>query len=44
MSARGSSRHEQSFDPQPMALKLRYWHVLEFQSMFSQAFRTRTPR
>ena len=30
--------------PSATALKLRYSHVSEFQSMFSLAFRTRTPR
>jgi hypothetical protein len=30
--------------PSATALKLRYPHVSEFQSMFSLAFRTRTPR
>ena len=43
-TTKSDARHEQSFDPKPMALKLRYWHVLESQSMFSPAFRTRTPR
>ena len=36
--------HEQSFNPQPTVLKLRYSHGSEFQSMFSLAFRTRTRR
>jgi hypothetical protein len=33
---------EQSFNPLPTALKLRYSHGSEYQSMFSLAFRTRT--
>jgi len=41
---KSDAMNEQSFNPQPTALKLRYSNVSEFHSMFSLAFRTRTPR